>query len=141
MSWIKPKTLSVVINTCNRADSLDKTIQSLFQQASANLEIIAVNGPSIDHTDKILQKYCETIKIRQCSEFNLSISRNIGIAASAGDVIAFIDDDAFPEPYWAQRLLNAYVDEDVGGAGGFVFDQTGVDYQTKYILCDRFGSA
>jgi len=141
MSWIKPKTLSVVINTCNRAESLDKTIQSLLQQAANNIEIVAVNGPSTDHTNEILSKYKGRIKIHQCSNFNLSISRNIGIAASSGDVIAFIDDDAFPEPYWAKRLLDAYTCDDIGGVGGFVFDQTGVDYQTKYILCDRYGSA
>lgn len=140
MSWTKPKTLSIIINTCNRADSLDKTIKSILQQAALNIEIIAVNGPSTDHTEEILSKYVGKIKIRQCDEFNLSVSRNIGIAASSGDVIAFIDDDAFPEPEWAQRILDAYIEEDVGGAGGFVFDQTGVEYQTKYILCDRYGS-
>jgi len=140
MKWTKPRTLSVVINTCNRAESLNKTIQSLLQQAATNIEIIAVNGPSTDNTLDVLEKYRGRIKIQQCSEFNLSVSRNIGIAASSGDVVAFIDDDAFPEPKWAERILDAYASEEVGGVGGHVFDQTGVAYQTTYILCDRFGS-
>lgn len=139
--WAKPKTLSVVINTCNRATSLDKTIRSLFQQTGPSMEIVVVNGPSTDHTEEVLEKYKDQIKILRCSEFNLSISRNIGIAASSGDVVAFIDDDAFPEPFWAERLMNAYSTEDVGAVGGHVFDQTGIDYQATNIVCDRYGSA
>ena len=136
-----PKTLSVVINTCNRATSLDKTISALFQQACPQMEIVVVNGPSTDNTEQILSKYADRIKTLRCSEFNLSVSRNIGIAASSGDVVAFIDDDAFPEPFWAERLLAAYTSNDVGAVGGHVFDQTGIDYQATNIICDRYGSA
>jgi glycosyltransferase involved in cell wall biosynthesis/GT2 family glycosyltransferase len=141
MIWNNPKSLSVVINTCNRANSLEKTILSIFQQSASNVELIVVNGPSTDHTNDVIEKYKTRIKIRTCNEFNLSISRNIGIAAATGDIVAFIDDDAFPEPGWAKNLLGAYDSEDIGGVGGFVFDHTGTDFQTKYIICDRFGSA
>ncbi|MFM0302520.1 glycosyltransferase [Paraburkholderia sediminicola] len=141
MTWAKPKTLSVVVNTCNRAVSLDKTIRSLFQQAASNIEIVVVNGPSTDGTEEILAKYRGQVKALRCADFNLSVSRNIGIAAASGDVVAFIDDDAFPEPFWAQRLLDAYTNEEVGAVGSHVFDQTGMDYQATNIVCDRYGSA
>ena len=64
-----PKTLSVVINTCNRATSLDKTISALFQQACPQMEIVVVNGPSTDNTEQILSKYADRIKTLRCSEF------------------------------------------------------------------------
>ena len=46
MFWEKPKTISVVINTCNRAVSPNRTIRAVLQQAASNLENIVVNGPS-----------------------------------------------------------------------------------------------
>lgn len=139
--WAAPRTISVVINTCNRANSLRKTIEALLHEADERVEIIVVNGPSTDHTDEVISDFRDKIKALKCDAFNLSVSRNIGIAAASGEVIAFIDDDAFPEPYWIDRLLAAYDSEDVGAVGGHVFDHTGIDFQCTYIICDRFGSA
>ena len=68
---------------------------------------------------------------------HLSKSRNIGIAHAAGDVIAFIDDDAIPEPYWLAELAAAYDAPDVGGAGGVVYDHTGASFQYEYSACSR----
>lgn len=38
---------------------------------------------------------------------NISAARNAGIAAAAGDIIAFLDDDAVAEPMWLRRLAEA----------------------------------
>ena len=67
----------------------------------------------------------------------ISKSRNIGIAASCGDIVAFIDDDAVPEPAWLDDLVEPYADPSVGGAGGFVYDRTGIEFQSKYVTTDR----
>jgi len=45
-------------------------------------------------------------------------ARNEGIAASSGDIIAFIDDDSMVYPEWLLSLVEAYQDETVGAAGG-----------------------
>ena len=60
-----------------------------------------------------------------CSSRNLSESRNLGIAASAGELIAFIDDDALPfDEEWVARYVSAFSipgSEKVGAAGGPVW--------------------
>ncbi|WP_231337589.1 glycosyltransferase [Paraburkholderia sprentiae] len=117
------------------------TIASLLGQSFKNMEVIVVNGPSSDSTQNVIDKYKNNIKSLNCAELNLSKSRNIGIAAAAGDVVAFVDDDAIVEPFWAERILSAYVSEDVGAVGGFVFDHTGFEFQTTYIVCDRLGAS
>ena len=52
--------ISVIIPTCNRAESLDKLLDNLFQQSlpsNVSWEIIVVDNNSSDNTEKIaLQK-------------------------------------------------------------------------------------
>ena len=70
---------------------------------------------------------------------HLSKSRNIGIEAAAGEVVAFIDDDAIPEPRWLEDLVAAYDAAEIAGVGGLVYDHTGCKLQYRYSVCDRLG--
>ena len=135
-------TFSIVINTYNRATSLVNTLESMFYLRHPAYEVIVVNGPSTDHTQALIEQYAENIKIGQCAETNLAKSRNIGIGMASGDIVCFIDDDGIPEPDWLDQLEQVYLAHpEAGGVGGFVRDHTGVDYQTKYIVCNRQGEA
>ena len=133
------KPVSVIINTYDRAFCIGNTLDALLQLDYDNFEVIVVNGPSKDKTAEVLDLYSENIRIENCPEKNLSISRNIGVCAAAGEIVVFIDDDGIPEPEWLNRLLTAYEDPNVGGAGGFAFDDSGYKYQTQYVVSDRIG--
>lgn len=132
---------SIVINTYNRATLLQDALLGLSELNYPDFEVIVVNGPSSDHTDQVLDGWKHKIKIGKCEQPNLSMSRNIGIEMAAGDVIVFIDDDAVPHPTWLDRLAVHYADPKVGGVGGFTIDNTGVTYQVRKTVCDRFGNA
>lgn len=129
--------VSVVINTYNRAKSLKVTLASLFHQTDQRFEVIVVNGPSTDETEEVLSEYEGRIKWMSCPVRNLSVSRNIGIEASSGEVVAFIDDDAVADPNWVKDLIEGYDAPDVGGVGGIVYDHTGMQLQYRYSSCDR----
>ena len=131
--------VSVVINTYNRAPSLRAVLDALRQQTHDDFEVIVVNGPSSDGTAELLEERAGDLRVVACPETHLAKSRNLGIDAAAGDVVAFIDDDAIPEPDWLTELAAAYDDERVGGAGGLTLDATGVRVQYRYSLCDRVG--
>ncbi|HTV30880.1 MAG TPA: glycosyltransferase [Xanthobacteraceae bacterium] len=133
--------VSVVINTYNRAESLRDTIKSFLWLDYREFEVVVVNGPSTDDTNAIMAEFGSAIKAAQCPTRNLSRSRNIGIRLAAGDVIAFIDDDAIPDPAWLDSIVPLFSDAEVGGAGGPVFDHTGSRLQAHYLVCDRFGAA
>ena len=141
INFKKPESLSVVINTCNRGASLGDAIVSLIKQKEVNVEIVVVVGPCKDNTWDVVKEFSNYIKAYECSELNLSISRNIGISHASGDVVAFIDDDAVAEQNWAKRIMAAYSNASIGGVGGWVLDNTGTKYQAKTIICDRYGCA
>ncbi len=131
--------VSVVVCTYNRADSLQLTLASLERLAYPSFEVVVVEGPSTDHTGDVLSAYDGVVKRVHTAERNLSTARNLGIAASAGEVIAFIDDDAIPDGRWLDDLVPVFEDSEVGAAGGPVFDHTGYQLQARYSLADRWG--
>jgi glycogen synthase len=139
-----PMKASVVINTFNRAGYLANAVHSIGTQSFPDVELIVVNGPSTDDTSSVLGGLRERgydFKLLNCSSRNLSESRNIGIAAAAGDVVLFIDDDAVAHPRWVERIMRPYLDESVGAVGGFTIDHTGMAYQCCYTVCDLLGNA
>lgn len=133
--------VSIVINTYNRAAQLDDCLWSLRHLNHRNFEVVVVNGPSTDDTRSVCARYAGQIKYLDCPDRNLSVSRNIGIAHATGDIVAFIDDDAVPHPDWLTRLVAAYADPAVVGAGGYTINHAGRDFQVTATLCDRMGNA
>lgn len=130
--------VSVVINTCDRGAYLADTLEGLKQQTYDNFEVILVNGPSTDDTEEVALRY--NVRYYR-APYNISISRNIGIKHAAGDIIAFIDDDAVPEPRWLEDLVAAYDDPAVAAAGGLVYNHDGSAYQFCYGAVDKWGYA
>lgn len=131
--------ISVIINTCNRARDLGDALDSVLAQSYPIYEVIVVNGPSTDNTGELLQKYANRIKILSCPEQNLSMSRNIGIGAAGGEIVAFTDDDAIAAPDWLMELSRCYADRTIAAAGGFIHDRTGIGWQSRICVADRFG--
>ncbi len=131
--------VSVVVCTLNRAEGLRATLECLTRQRGVEFEVVVVNGPSTDHTADVLDEFAQAIRAVDCPMPNLSMSRNIGIRAAAGDIVAFIDDDALPEFEWLRQAVPAFSDPEVAGAGGVVFDHTGYTHQYHYSSANRFG--
>lgn len=132
-------SVSIVVCTYNRAQYLDRCIESLINQSYPKIEIIVVNGPSTDETETILNKYPEINVISQKKLNGLSAARNLGIKGSRGEIIAFIDDDAVADNDWVKCLVDGYENDRIGGVGGPVFDITGDWYQFKNGYISKSG--
>lgn len=87
--------VSVIIPTYNRADVLPRAIESALKQKDCSVEIIVVDDGSTDQTIDRLKIYKEKIKYVYQENKGASAARNLGIAKSTGDFIAFLDSDDF----------------------------------------------
>jgi glycogen(starch) synthase len=138
MGYGMSPTVSVIINTLNRGDMLKVILECMqWQNYSGKFEVIVVNGPSTDDTEKVLERWHNKVRIGNCGEANLSASRNIGISMARGDIVVFIDDDAYPEPEWLEQMVSPFRSPEVAAVGGIVYDHTGFSYQYEYRTANR----
>src|SRR5216117_2732452 len=74
------------------------------------------NDGSTDETGQIASTY----PYRVIDEENqgLSRARNTGIAAATGEIVAFIDDDAYPDPHWLRFLALSFIEGKFAAVGG-----------------------
>jgi glycosyltransferase involved in cell wall biosynthesis len=106
MKSINPPLVSIIIPTYNRAWSINRAIDSVFDQNYKNFELIVVDDGSTDETPGILSGYGKAIKVLSKRNSGVSAARNQGIAAASGNLIAFLDSD----DYWLHPKLSTQVD-------------------------------
>ncbi|MEM8740929.1 MAG: glycosyltransferase [Pseudomonadota bacterium] len=80
----------------------------------------------------------ETLREVQAEAGNISAARNAGIAGTTGQLVAFLDDDAVPEPGWLDALCAGFLAPDVAGVGGFTKTPDGA-WQWRAEAVDRLG--
>ena len=102
------KLLSIVVATYRRYDVLPRAIDSLLGQKNISrqqLEIIVVDNTPIKYREKVHNSSeCDIFLYEDVS--GLSRARNIGVNISNSDLIAFLDDDAIANEYWAQEAVS-----------------------------------
>ena len=102
--------ISVIIPVYNGEKYLSECLDSLVNQTFKDIEIICVNDCSKDSSLEILNSYAQKdnrIKIiNQETNQGQSIGRNIGIQASQGEYIMFIDQDDWYELNTCEEVYN-----------------------------------
>jgi len=86
--------ISVIILSKNNGDTLDACLKSVVNSLGEK-EIIVVDAHSSDNTPSILEKYKNHIKVVYDEGKGIGLARNIGVLHSKGDIICFVDADAF----------------------------------------------
>lgn len=131
--------MSVVINTLNRREHLQRTLVALREQTYRAFEVIVVNGPSVDGTQAMLSSLEGTARVADCDVASLGRSRNVGIGTASGEIVAFVDDDAIPHEDWLEKLMAPYEDQNVAAVGGPVFDIPLDRVAWDLCTCTRLG--
>jgi GT2 family glycosyltransferase len=114
-------TVTVIVVTLNRPECIRTCLQKLSIQAPKPDQIIVVDASTDDATQRVVAEFPEVEYLHNVRGFGrMTASRNIGLKSSTGDVIAFVDDDAFAHSRWLSSLLASYSDASVGAVGGRV---------------------
>lgn len=109
--------ISVVVCTYNGSRTIRDTLEGLRKLEYPNFESIVVNDGSKDHTAQIVQEYPE-VQLISTTNMGLSSARNTGLYHATGEIVAYIDDDAYPDPQWLHYLAYAYLHSNHAGIGG-----------------------
>jgi len=140
----KPR-LSIIVCTYNRDNFLIKCLEHLSNQSAEKhlFEIIVINNNSDDNTETICHNFRinhpellfeHILEVKQ----GLSICRNRGIRASNGELISFIDDDAFADKKFAHNLIQYFhLHPEVAAIGGKVTPSYQGDppsWMSRYLL-------
>ena len=103
-----PPTISVIIPTHNRRDSVCRTLTALSRQTmdAGQFEVIVIADGCVDDTAATLraQPYPFRLRVIEQPGQGQGKARNAGAEAAAGAILVFLDDDIEPFP----GLLSAY---------------------------------
>jgi glycosyltransferase involved in cell wall biosynthesis len=108
--------ITVVVATYNGSRTLRETLEGLMRLNYPDYEVIVVNDGSTDTTPQIAGEFA--VKLISTPNLGLSNARNIGWTSATGEIVAYIDDDAWPDPHWLQYLAYRFITGDWVGVGG-----------------------
>ncbi|WP_069387941.1 glycosyltransferase family 2 protein [Cellulosimicrobium cellulans] len=120
MSTATDLTVSVVVVTYGRPDSVRECLRHLARLDTPALEVVVVDSTPDDRTRRLVREEFPDVRLLHSTlgRGTTPESRQMGFAVARGDVVAFVDDDAYVAPDWLDELLAPYADPDVVAVGG-----------------------
>ena len=108
--------ISVVVCTYNGSRTIRDTLSGLAQLDYPDYEVIVVDDGSTDKTAQIAAEY--SVLLIRTPNRGLSAARNTGMGAATGSIVAYIDDDAYPDPHWLRYIAWTFLNTEYAGVGG-----------------------
>ncbi|UGS35714.1 hypothetical protein DSM104329_02109 [Capillimicrobium parvum] len=108
--------VSVVVCTHNGAATLDDCLRALAELDYPDYEVIVVDDGSTDASAQIAARH--PVRLISTINHGLSAARNEGWRAATGEIVAYTDDDAEPDPHWLGYLVAGFAAGDFAAVGG-----------------------
>ena len=114
--------VSIVVACPKPSWMLDECVAAIAEQSHENWELIvlpdepaevgALCGGRLAPAVRAKIRMLPTGRVRPAEK------RNLGIRKAKGEIVAFIDDDAYPDSRWLEYAVKYFGDRDIGGVGG-----------------------
>ncbi|HEY5148456.1 MAG TPA: glycosyltransferase [Mycobacterium sp.] len=129
MTARKPGVVSVVLVNFRGADDTITCIAALrrLDWPAELLEIVCVDNASGDGSAALIRAADPDVLLVESKE-NLGFAGgcNLGVVRSAGEFVAFLNNDARPDPLWIRAAVNAFNEApDIGSVASKVLDWAG----------------
>jgi glycosyltransferase involved in cell wall biosynthesis len=108
--------VSVVVCSYNGSRTIRTCLEHVVRLDYPNYEIIVVDDGSTDATPRIALEY--GARLISTDNHGLSSARNTGMEAASGEIVAYIDDDAYPDQHWLTYLARTFMTTKYVGVGG-----------------------
>lgn len=106
--------ISVVISTRNRAEALERCLQSLRSGQSSPAEVVIVDQSTNDATAKLTTAFHTTgdpiVYVRHTGR-GLGASQNAGVRRASRPLVAMIDDDCVADAEWLATIARAFASD------------------------------
>lgn len=133
--------ISIIVPIFNAEPYLRACVESLLAQTYPDIEVALVDDSSTDGSLAIARAFAEQdrrVVVLQQPHAGQSVARNLGMAKTHGEFIAFVDADDQLEPDWCERHLAAIDGADYVQSGykRFAFAQS---FRTKgHLPCHTY---
>ncbi len=108
--------ISVIVCTYNGERTIRDCLEGLLNLDYPNFEVVIVDDGSTDATAKIAGEY--PFRLIRTENRGLGNARNTGMEAASGEIVAYLDDDAYPDPHWLLYLAYTFMSTTHAGVGG-----------------------
>ena len=109
--------VSVVIACPGGSWMLDECLAALAKQTYRNFEVLVLPDEEID-TSSTLHSSLFTLHFLPTGKVRPAEKRNLGIREAKGEIVAFIDDDAYPDAHWLEYAVKYFGEPSIGAVGG-----------------------
>lgn len=131
--------VSIVVVTSDRLVDLRRCLTSLrahlLEPDVPSTEIHTVHAPHDTAAMAMVRAEFPEVHVHTAGRRHISVQRNLGARAARGDVIVYLDDDAWPHAGWLSQLWRTFADERVVAASGPVQRGDGS------LQCERLASS
>jgi O-antigen biosynthesis protein len=125
---------SVIICSYNGSRTIRETLEHVDRLDYPNYEVIVVNDGSTDATAEIAARF-PRVRLISVPNGGLSRARNIGMEAATGEFLAYVDDDAYPDPHWLSHLAHTYQSSGYAAVGGPNIPPPGDGFIAECVGC------
>lgn len=108
--------VSVVVCTYNGEATLGDCLDGLAKLTYPDYEVIVVDDGSTDSSAEVAARH--DVRLVRTENRGLASARNAGMKTASGEIIAYVDDDARPDPHWLHYLVAEFARGDHCAVGG-----------------------